>query len=116
MQLKAIMNREGLEAVKLGNLISLPSANDRGYAGRRSSKFEAFMQQQMVESSQSYNFGVPVVQGSAFCLGNLIYWQTFHASAVVDQLDLLIRKTSHIPQREAFWLRTITCSLFISPL
>lgn len=62
MQLKIVVDGERLKAKEVRNFMSLSSPNKRRYSGWRSSKFEAFMQQKMIERSQSYNLCMPVME------------------------------------------------------
>lgn len=74
MQLQFIMNGKGLNAVGLGDFMDFSPPDDRRYLSMRGSEFEAFVQQEVVESSDGYDLCMPVVQDRAICLGDLIDW------------------------------------------
>lgn len=74
VELEIIADGEGLEAQEVGDFMCFPSPDDRRCPGWRSGKLEAFVQEEMVESSQSYDLCMPIVDDRAVCLSNLIYW------------------------------------------
>lgn len=84
MQLEVIMDGEGLESTGFGKVIKIAEADDGGDFVRGGGKVETFAQEEMVEGSEGYDLCMPVMQGGAIGLGDLIDGYAFYACAIIS--------------------------------